>query len=229
MRPSDLLTGLPPQFETRTEGEKWKGAFEASRGAIREQGQVMSAALTNNRSLWETNKALRREREELISRCAQLESERNRLSEKLACIPPGLKDRAALQAENDALKHANAFLKNALTASLMPELDSDQRRSEIERLAKQRAELDSTGLEPSAQELADRDAKLAGWEGGAPRAGESMQDVQKRVALEKAYKLEAAQSVWDARLRERALALQRAGLVGDAYLAGFEDLGPRPA
>jgi regulator of replication initiation timing len=154
------IPGLPPQFEMKTEGEKWQGAFKAAQGAIREQGQVMSAALDNNRSLWETNKKLRRERMDILETCARLERERNDLERKLADIPGDVQERAALQNENNALRSANATLRAELGRMLTPELDTDALRARMEDLKKQGAELRATGLVPTQEEIDAHDAKL---------------------------------------------------------------------
>lgn len=157
MRPASLLSGLPPQFEVRTEAEKWQGAFKAAQGAIREQGQVMSAALDNNRSLWETNKRLRSERLELIATCARLERERNDAQRALSAIPADVQERAALQLENAMLKQAVAMLREELVRTVTPELNSDQLRERLAELKKQAGELSATGLVPTADEIARAD------------------------------------------------------------------------
>jgi hypothetical protein len=165
-----LLAGLPPQFEIRTEAEKWQGAFKAAQGAIREQGQVMSAALDNNRSLWETNKKLRAERVTLLESCARLERERNEFERMLRAIPEDIQERAMLQMENDALKQANALLRSELVRTVTPELNSDQLRERLAEMKAQAGELQATGLVPTAEELARadhaRDAQAAEFKRG---------------------------------------------------------------
>lgn len=154
------IPGLPPQFEMRTDGEKWQGAFKAAQGAIREQGQVMSAALDNNRSLWETNKKLRRERMDILETCARLERERNELQAKMESIPAEVLGRSELQNENDQLRDANATLRAELARMLTPELDSDALRARMEELKKQGAELRATGLVPTQEEIEAHDKSL---------------------------------------------------------------------
>lgn len=173
MRPGDLLTGMPPQFEVRTEAEKWQGAFKQAQGAIREQGQVMSATLTNNRSLWNTNKLLRERVENLTTLAAQLERERNQFKAALDAVPAEQLEMAALLEANAELKRANAALKAALAGSLYPELDTDKRREELERVRAQEAELQATGLVPTPEDIAKadhaRDAQRGGFYfGGSP-------------------------------------------------------------
>jgi hypothetical protein len=161
---------LPPQFEVRTEAEKWQGAFKEAQGIVREQGQVMSAALENNKSLWETNKRLRAERLTLLETCARLEHERNEAQRALEAIPADIQERAALQLENEALKQANAHLRREMAATLMPELDTEKRREALQRVKAQEAEIQATGLVPTAEELARadhaRDAQAAEFKRG---------------------------------------------------------------
>lgn len=157
MRPSDALGGLPPQFEIRTEAEKWQGAQKQTQAAMREQGVMASMALSNNRALWETNKVLRQKLELVTETSRRLEHERNEFKRQLDAIPVDVQERAALQAQNDELRRANMALRDALAGSLIPEIDTDTRRAEMERLAKQRQELDATGLVPTPEEIARAD------------------------------------------------------------------------
>lgn len=228
MRPADHLTGLPPQFEIRTEAEKWQGAFRAAQGAIREQGEVMSAALDNNRSLWETNKKLRAERVDLLATCARLERERNDYRAKLLAIPSDVQARAAVMAENERLQKGITEMRNLLARSLMPELNTDQLRAELERVKKQEEEIQATGLVPTKEELADKDARAGGWKDGVPRQNESGADFEKRIEEEKHQQLLAWRADWRRRMRERAEESRAAGLMGDAYRRSFDDLGPIP-
>lgn len=151
------LTGLPPQFEVRSESEKWQGAFKAAQGCIREQGQVMSAALTNNRSLWETNKVLRQKVADLTTTCQRLEHERGEFKRALEAIPQDVQERAALQEENNLLRIGIEAIRKELAGSLFPELDTDARREALERVRAQEAELQATGLVPTADDIARRD------------------------------------------------------------------------
>jgi hypothetical protein len=151
------LSGLPPQFEVRSEAEKWQGAFKAAQGAVREQGQVVSLALDNNRSLWETNKKLREERLQFLATCQRLEHERNELLAKLNGIPQDIKERAELQLKNDELVKVNAILREELVRWLQPELNSEQLRERMEALKTQKDELQATGLVPTEEEVARRD------------------------------------------------------------------------
>jgi hypothetical protein len=219
---------MPPQFEVRTEAEKWQGAFKAAQGAIREQGQVMSAALDNNKSLWETNKKLRAERVTLLDTCARLEKERNEYRAKLLAIPSDVQARAAVMAENENLRKAVASMRELLARSLQPELDTDQLRAELERVKKQDAELKATGLVPTQEEIADADARKSGWKEGLQRANESGADFERRIAAEKHQQLLADREQWRAKMRERAEESQAAGLMGEAYRRSFDDLGPIP-
>lgn len=157
MRPSDTLSGLPPQFETRSESEKWQGAFKQAQGIVREQGEVMSATLTNNRSLWETNKKLRADIKTALAAAAKMESERNALQRWIDAIPKDILPSALLQQENESLKKANATLVQQLTASMYPELDTDKRRAELQRVKAQEAELQASGLVPTAEDIARQD------------------------------------------------------------------------
>lgn len=161
------LAGLPPQFEVRSEAEKWKGAQQATQKVMREQGQVMSAALTNNRSLWETNKVLRREKADLIATCQRLERERNELQRLTDAIPSDLLDRAELQKRNEELEAGNALLRREMAGSLYPELDTDQRKEALERVRAQEAEIQAAGIVPTPQEIAradfDRDQRGVGY------------------------------------------------------------------
>ena len=156
-RPSESLAGLPPQFSIRTDAEKWQGALKETRANMREQGEVMTAALSNNRALWETNKRLRQERVDLIATCARLEHERNEALNTLNAIPADVKDRILLQQENEQLLEANRVLKHELSATMIPEMDTDTRRAERKRLVEQAEELAATGLVPTSQEIAARD------------------------------------------------------------------------
>lgn len=151
------LTGLPPQFEVRSEAEKWKGAQQATQTVMREQGQVMSAALTNNRSLWETNKALRARCDVLLELSQRLERERNDFKRALDAIPTETLDMAALKEENDALRRSNAVLVKELTASMHPELDTEARKAELARVKAQEAEIQALGIVPTPQDIAKAD------------------------------------------------------------------------
>lgn len=225
MRPADLLGGMPHQFEIRTEAEKWQGAFKAAQGAIREQGEVTSAALENNKSLWETNKKLRAERLEILATCARLERERNDYRTKLLAIPSDVQARAAVMAENAQLRKAVQEMRSLLARSLMPELNTDQLRAELERVKAQETEIQATGLVPTAEELEQKDRDMYGitW-----RPGESTADTEERLEREKHEKLLAARAQWRANVRERGEESRAAGLTGDAYRRSFDDLGPIP-
>lgn len=151
------LTGLPPQFEMRSEAEKWKGAQQATQTVMREQGQVMSATLTNNRSLWETNKVLRERNEVLVELAKRLERERNEFKRLLDAVPTETLEMGALLEENAALRKANTALVSELAGSLYPELDTDKRKEALERVRAQEAELQKTGLVPTPEDIARRD------------------------------------------------------------------------
>ncbi len=165
----DLLSGMSPQFDMRSEADKERAAATQMREVVREQGQVMSAALDNNRSLWDTNKRLRSEREQLIATCQRLESQCNRLQAKLDALPADILERAELQQENDQLKASNAALTHELSAQLLPELDTEQRRDALQRVKAQQAELKATGLVPTEDEKALEDARRDGMVSAYPK------------------------------------------------------------
>jgi alkanesulfonate monooxygenase SsuD/methylene tetrahydromethanopterin reductase-like flavin-dependent oxidoreductase (luciferase family) len=163
------LDGLPPQHSVVSEAENATRAYHAVRKVVREQGQVMSAALENNENLWNTNKRLRSDIALANSTAAQLERERNHYRGLLEAIPAEMQSRLLLLGENEAVKAENAELRKAnaelrefMIRSVTPELDSDQRLAKIELIKKQAAELESTGLVPTPEELAERDRKLWG-------------------------------------------------------------------
>jgi hypothetical protein len=156
-RHSDYLGGAP-QFEMRSEADQLRGALGAVRAVTAEQGQVMSAALANNESLWNTNKRLRTLLAQQEQRAVSAEARANALQRKLEAIPDGAV-LAELQAENDGLRKGIELLKNELSRSMHPELDTDQRKAHLQRLANQRAELDASGLVPTSEELGIEDAR----------------------------------------------------------------------
>jgi hypothetical protein len=149
------LSGLQPQISMRSDGEKWKGAFEATREVTAEQGQVMGAALDNNKNLWETNKVLRREMSS-YQRAAedaqwQVKALRKQLEESSA---------GELVAEIERLRAANKALLHQLTLSLYPEMSVDERKDALQRMKDQAAELKASGLVPTPEQIQEHDARL---------------------------------------------------------------------
>lgn len=143
------LEGLPPQFEVRSEEQALKGAVKQFHGIVREQGQVMSAALSNNESLWNTNKALRKANQELRDRVSALEGQNAQLRHDLAAYArPEVRALNELAAEVDGLRAANAALREEMVRQITPELDTDARKAKLEQLAAQRVELEATGFVP---------------------------------------------------------------------------------
>jgi len=174
-RPLLDLEGLPPQHEVVSEAENATRAYHAVRKVVKEQGQVMSAALENNETLGNTNKRLREDLALALSTSNRLEKERNHYLGLLEAIPKELAERMLLLGENEAVKAENAQLRKAnaemrdfMIRTVTPELDSEQRAEQIERLKKQAAELEATGLVPTPEELKARDARL--WGEGFERA-----------------------------------------------------------
>lgn len=148
------LAGLEPAIETISPEEAARREAKAMRGIVREQGQVMSAALENNHSLYHTNKKLRRENEQLktevttlATRCAQLNTELVKLSTPINCTLHELQER------NQFLESANKELRTELIKQLHPELESEQRKQALERVKKQQEELKATGLVPTEEEI----------------------------------------------------------------------------
>jgi chromosome segregation ATPase len=154
-RPSDYLGGAP-QLVIRSEADQLRGALSAVREVTAEQGQVMAAALDNNRSLWETNKRLRRDLQSFESRAQHAEARANALQRKLEEIPDGAQ-LAELAQRNRELEQAVATLKTELARSMYPELDTEQRKAELQRLANQSAELAASGLVPTPEQVARED------------------------------------------------------------------------
>lgn len=169
IRPTIDLEGLQPQLAVVSEAENATRAFHAVRKVVKEQGQVMSAALENNASLWETNKKLRRDIEVANNAAARLERERNHFKSLLDAIPAEMQERLLLLGENNELKRvneelarANVELRSELIRSVTPELDSDQRQARLEQMKAQQAELLATGLVPTPEETEARDRALSG-------------------------------------------------------------------
>lgn len=167
------LSGLPPQFEVRSEGEKWKGAFEATREVASEQGQVMVAALDNNRNLWNTNKLLRQQLKEMGGRVLVAEDDSRTLRKRLEQLTLELEtlrnrqaligdlvEREQLQEGNVLLLKQNKQLLHALTLMQYPELSQEQRREKLAELKAQAKELAESGLIPTQEQLDAHDRKL---------------------------------------------------------------------
>lgn len=147
------LEGLPPQFEVRSEEQALKGAVKQFHGIVREQGQVMSAALSNNESLWNTNKALRTANQVLRDRVAELEAACVTGNAELMRLEAFMKEHGQLEMvtlleENATLKAQNTDLRTEMIRQLTPELDTDARKAKLEALAAQRVELEATGFVP---------------------------------------------------------------------------------
>jgi hypothetical protein len=168
-KPMMDLEGLLPQHVIVSEAENATRAFHAVRKVVKEQGQVMSAALENNGSLWETNKKLRRDIADVTATSQRLERERNHFKGLLDAIPAEMQERLLLLGENNEVKHqnemllrANAELRELLIRTVTPELDSDQRQAKLEQMKAQQAELLATGLVPTQEEIDARDRALSG-------------------------------------------------------------------
>jgi hypothetical protein len=162
------LEGLIPQHSVVSEAENATRAFHAVRKVVKEQGQVMSAALENNASLWETNKRLRRDIELTRETAQRLERERNHFKSLLDAIPVEMQERLLLlgenndvKRENEDLRTANRELREMLIRTVTPELDTEQRQHKLEQMKRQQEELLATGLVPTPEELAERDRLLA--------------------------------------------------------------------
>jgi hypothetical protein len=148
------LSGLPPQFEVQSSEESLAGVHRFYRLTIREQAQVMSSALQNNYSLWHTNKALRRQNEQLLANIVELRFRVHSLEGEIARL--GTPEQLTLHDLRDQvtlLTAHNLLLKNELTASMIPELDSEGRRAKVAQLIAQEEELRATGLVPSDEEI----------------------------------------------------------------------------
>ena len=135
-----------------SEAENATRAYHAVRKVVKEQGQVMSAALENNASLWETNKRLRADIKTATDTAARLEHERNHFKALLDAIPEEMQSRLLLLGENNDVKTENALLREAnrqlreeLIRSVTPELDTEQRQARLEQMKAQRAELEARG------------------------------------------------------------------------------------
>lgn len=167
-KPMMDLEGLIPQHSVVSEAENATRAFHAVRKVVKEQGQVMSAALENNASLWETNKRLRRDIELTRETAQRLERERNHFKSLLDAIPAEMQERLLLlgenndvKRENEDLRTANRELREMLIRTVTPELDTEQRQHKLEQMKRQQEELLATGLVPTPEELAERDRLLA--------------------------------------------------------------------
>ncbi len=167
-KPMMDLEGLVPQHSVVSEAENATRAFHAVRKVVKEQGQVMSAALENNASLWETNKRLRRDIELTRETAQRLERERNHFKSLLDAIPAEMQERLLLlgenndvKRENEDLRTANRELREMLIRTVTPELDTEQRQQKLEQMKRQQEELLATGLVPTPEELAERDRLLA--------------------------------------------------------------------
>ena len=163
------LEGLPPQFEVRSEEQALKGAVKQFHGIVREQGQVMSAALSNNESLWNTNKALRASNALLRERIAELEGENAQMRHDLATYArPEVRALNELAAEVDGLRAANAALREEMVRQITPELDTDARKEKLAALVAQRVELEATGFVPAPVVEQDPNAPRNGQEPETP-------------------------------------------------------------
>jgi hypothetical protein len=167
-KPMMDLEGLIPQHSVVSEAENATRAFHAVRKVVKEQGQVMSAALENNASLWETNKRLRRDIELTRETAQRLERERNHFKSLLDAIPVEMQERLLIlgenndvKRENEDLRTANRELREMLIRTVTPELDTEQRQHKLEQMKRQQEELLATGLVPTPEELAERDRLLA--------------------------------------------------------------------
>jgi peptidoglycan hydrolase CwlO-like protein len=150
---------------------KYARGIKAVQGVVREQGQVMAAALDNNRSLWETQKRLRATIETLQGTCQRLEREKNKALAEVARWQDELQVTIGrynqtehgtvveLQEEVRKLTAANKALASALSADLMPELDSDGRKALLQELKAQHAELMASGIVPTEDEINASDYK----------------------------------------------------------------------
>jgi proline dehydrogenase len=140
-------------------------AIKATQVLVREQGQVMGAALDNNRSLWETQKRLKETIRQLTVRCGALEHEKNaavkataerdaRLIEFMERYSQSEHGTVVeLQEEVRRLTAHNDAMRKALTADLMPELDTEKRRAILDDLKRQHAEIKASGLVPTEDEI----------------------------------------------------------------------------
>jgi hypothetical protein len=155
--------GIDPATDA---ANKYARGIKAVQGVVREQGQVMAAALDNNRSLWETQKRLKATIDQLTATCHRLEREKNAALAEVARWQDELQATIGrhnqtehgtvveLQEEVRRLTATNQDLVKALTADLQPELDSDQRKALLAEIKKRHAELLASGLVPTEAEIA---------------------------------------------------------------------------
>lgn len=148
------LAGMQPSIEVISPEEASKRAVKAVQGIVREQGQVMSAALENNHALWHTNKRLRREHESMKQQLAALEVRYAALkSERDQLATPTHLSLKQLEVQNQRLVEQNRALMDEMMWQLRPELDEKQRDEALQRVKQQHAELLATGLVPTEEEI----------------------------------------------------------------------------
>ncbi len=123
-------------------------AIDATRALARSQGQVMSAALENNHTLYHTNKALKGELSEVKGELRSVRSRNAQLERELAATQAYVGKLE--QAGGDRYRALYEHTRQVLVQSLHDQLDPDQLKARLDDMKAQAEEIakDPTMLTP---------------------------------------------------------------------------------